>query len=148
MPTSLFTYKTRGIGDLVKHEIEPQVGYSREEITVGSTAAVTLPMGSVVYRAIANTPGNYSVLSNTNQFVGTNEFAVTLGDTLGEVLSLSVPAAGTATCAAIVGRAPVVLSDTYVFAQVVANGLALTETDKTNLKHVLKKQGIILEKTL
>lgn len=143
-----FTFKTRGIGDLVKHEIEPQVGYSREEITVGSTPAITLHMGSVVFRAIANTPGNYAVLSNVTQFVGTNEFAVTLGDTLGEVLPLSVPAGGTAKCAAIVGRAPVILSDKYVFDTVIANGLALDATAKTNLTHVLKKQGIILETTI
>lgn len=142
-----FTFKTRGIGDVIKHEIEPQVGYSREEITVGSTPALTLPMGSVVFRAIANTPGNYAVLSNTSQFVATNEFAVVLGDTLGEVLSLSVPAAGTAKCAAVV-RGPIILSDKYVFDTVIANGLALDATAKTNLTHVLKKQGIILEITL
>jgi hypothetical protein len=142
-----FTFKTRGIGDLVKHEIEPQVGYAREEITVGSTPAVTLPMGSVVFRAVANTPGNYAVLSNVSQFVATNEFAIVLGDTLGEVLSLSVPAAGTANCAAIV-RGQVVLSDKYVFDTVVANGLALDTTARTNLTHMLKKQGIILEITI
>ena len=142
-----FTFKTRGIGDLVKHEIEPQVGYAREEITVGSTPAVTLPMGSVVFRAVANTPGNYAVLSNVSQFVATNEFAIVLGDTLGEVLSLSVPAAGTANCAAIV-RGQVVLSDKYVFDTVVANGLALDATARTNLTHMLKKQGIILEITI
>jgi len=142
-----FTFKTRGIGDLVKHEIEPQVGYAREEITVGSTPAVTLPMGSVVFRAVANTPGNYAVLSNVSQFVATNEFAIVLGDTLGEVLSLSVPAAGTANCAAIV-RGHAVLSDKYVFDTVVANGLALDTTARTNLTHMLKKQGIILEITI
>lgn len=142
-----FTFKTRGIGDVIKHELYPQTGFSREEITVGSTPAITLPMGSLVFRAIANTPGNYAVASNVNQFVATNEFAITLGDSLGEVLPLSVPAGGTANCAAVV-RGPIILSDKHVFDTVIANGLALDATAKTNLTHVLKKQGIILEITL
>lgn len=145
--TTLFNFKTRGIGDLVKHEYAPYIGYSREEITVGSTPGVTLPMGSVVFRAIADTVGNYAVLSNVSQLAAANEFAITLGDTLGEVLPLVVPAAGTGKAAAIV-RGPIILSDKYVFETVIANGLALDATAKAKLVHMLKKQGIILEITL
>lgn len=141
-----FTFKTRGIGDLVKHEAFPQVGFAREEITVGSTAADSLPMGSLVFRAIANTPGNYALVTANTQLVGTNEFAITLGDTLGEVLPLDIPAAGTGKCAAIVRDA--ILSDKYVHDVSVVNGYTMTGGDKTNLAHVLKKQGIILEITI
>lgn len=142
-----FTFKTRGIGDLIKHEMFPYIGYSREEITVASTPGVTLPMGSLVFRAIADTPGNYAVFSNVSQLVGTNEFAITLGDQLGEVLPLVVPAAGTNKCAAV-RRGPIILSDKYVFDTVIANGVALNDTNKANLVHLLKKQGIILEITI
>jgi len=142
-----FTFDNVGLSDLIVHESEPKVGYCREEITVGSTPAVTLPIGSVVFRAIAATPGNYAVLSNTNQLVTTNEFAITLGDSLGEVLPLSIAAAGTGNCAAVV-RGNIILKDQKVFDVVVANGLALDATAKANLRHMLKKQGIILEKTI
>lgn len=143
----IFTFKTRGLGDLIKHEMFPQTGYAREEITVGSTPADSLPMGSLVFRAIAATPGNYALVTANTQLVATNEFAITLGDSLGEVLPLEIAAAGTAKCAAIV-RGPIILSDKYVHDVSVVNGYTLTTTDKTNLTHMLKKQGIILEITI
>ena len=144
---AIFNFKTRGIGDLIKHEMFPYIGYNREEITIASTPALTLPMGSLVFRAIADTPGNWGVVTNVSQFVSTNEFAITLGDSLGEVLPLVVPAAGTNKCAAV-RRGPIILSDKYVFDTVIANGVALTDTNKANLTHILKKQGIILEITI
>jgi hypothetical protein len=142
-----FTFDNIGLGDLIVHESEPKVGYCREEITVGSTPAITLPVGSVVFRALAATPGNYAVLSNLSQLVTTNEFAITLGDSLGEVLPLSIAAAGTGNCAAVV-RGNIILKDKKVFDVVIANGVALNDTNKANLRHMLKKQGIILEKTI
>lgn len=145
--TTLFNFKTRGIGDLVKHEYAPYIGYAREEITVSSVAADSLPMGSLVCRAIADTVGNYTLVDAVGDLVGTNEFAITLGDTLGEVLPLEVAAGGTAKCAAIV-RGQTVLSDKYVFDVSAANGLTLDAAGKAKLVHLLKKQGIILEITL
>lgn len=142
----IFNFKTRGIGDLVKHEAFPHTGFAREEITVGSVAADSLPMGSLVFRAIANTPGNYALVTANTQLVGTNEFAITLGDSLGEVLPLDITAGGTGKCAAIVRDA--ILSDKYVFDVSVVNGYTLTTTDKTNLTHILKRQGIVLETTI
>lgn len=142
----IFNFKTRGIGDLVKHEAFPHTGFAREEITVGSVAADSLPMGSLVFRAIANTPGNYALVTANTQLVGTNEFAITLGDSLGEVLPLDITAGGTGKCAAIVRDA--ILSDKYVFDVSVVNGYTLTTTDKTNLTHILKRQGIVLEITI
>ncbi len=142
-----FTFDNIGLSDLIVHESEPKVGYCREEITVGSTPGVTLPVGSVVYRTNAATPGNYTVLSNVNQLVTSHEFAITLGDSLGEVLPLTIAASSTGNCAAIV-RGNIILKDQKVFDVVVANGLALDATAKANLRHLLKKQGIILEKTI
>lgn len=145
--TSKFTYKTRGIGDLVKHEPFPYIGYTREEITVASTPGATLPMGSLVFRAIADTPGNYTPFTNVNQLVGTNEFAITLGDTLGEVLDLVIPAAGAEKCAAV-ARGHIILADKYVFDVIAASGVTLDANAKAKLVHLLKKQNIILELTV
>ncbi len=145
--TTLFTFKTRGIGDLVKHEYAPYIGYSREEITVDGVWLDTLPMGSLVCRAVADTVGNYALVDVAGDLASTKEFAITLGDTLGEVLPLEIGTSGTAKCAAVV-RGPIILSDKYVFDVSAANGLTLDAAGKAKLVHLLKKQGIILEITL
>ncbi len=140
------TFNTLYLSDLIVHEEEPFVAYHRSEVSVTLTSGQTLTLGAPLYRAKAATPGNWAPVTANTQLVTTNEFALYIANTLGEVLPLTAPANGNYLAAAIV-RGPIIVKDATVKAAATALGLTVAD-DQTNLLHLLKAQGIIAEKVI
>tara|TARA_R110000744_G_C19371770_1_gene563150 strand:+ start:25196 stop:25651 length:456 start_codon:yes stop_codon:yes gene_type:complete len=151
MPLVNRPYDTQ-MSDLVFHELDPTVGYTRECINVTPPAAsAPVLMGTVVFRAKSADPAApYAVLSAAAQLVLTNEFVVVFGDHYG-VQSSFVPSTIAAGSFNAVGfkRGPVQLKD-YLIKQIAqdADGANLSDAQFETLKEVLKVQDIIVEKTL
>lgn len=140
------TFNTLYLSDLIVHEQEPHVAYCRSEVTVALTSGQTLTLGAPLYRAKAATPGNWTPVTAAAQLVTTNEFALYIADTLGEVLPLTAPSSGNYLAAAIV-RGPIIVKDATVNAAAAALGLTVAG-DQANLRHLLRAQGIIAEKVI
>lgn len=152
MPFVANAYAAR-FSDLVFHELDPSVGYARECVNVTPPAAsAPIVLGTVAFRAktVTDPYAAYAVVSSAAQLVDTNEFVVIYGDNYSFNPSF-VPFAVNATTHNAVGfkRGPVQLKEYYIrqWAQAVG-GLALTDTQYASLKEVLKRQDIVVEKTL
>lgn len=140
------------LSDLVFKEVDPASRYSRESINVTPPAnSAPVALGTVVFRAKSelNPYAAYAVLSNSNQLVDTNEFAVVFGDEYGFAESFVPKTVQTNTFNAVAFiRGQVQLKDYYLrkFAQD-ANGLNLSDANFNALKSLLKRQGIVVETT-
>lgn len=140
------------LSDLVFKEIDPASRYSREDINITPPAGgAAVALGTVVFRAKATLDpyAAYAVLSDAAQLVDTNEFAVVFGDNYGYTESF-VPKAVQATTFNAVSfiRGQVQLKDYYIRKVVQdAGGAALTDAQFDSLRSLLKRQGIVVEKT-
>lgn len=138
------------LSDLVFHEVDPSSRYSRESINV-TPAATPFALGTVLFRAKATLDpyAPYAVLSAAAQIVETNEFVVLFGDEYGYNPSF-IPKEVQTTTFNAVGfiRGQVQLKDYYLrqFAQAPA-GLNLTDAQFLTLTTLLKRQGVVVEKT-
>lgn len=138
------------LSDLVLHEKDPAVGYAREVIFVDVAADVTLPLGTVVYRAKAATDTAYVPITAAAQLVTTNQFAVVFGDRYqAKPEGIPLKAADTTDNALGFVRDNVILKD-YLLKQIYtpASSPMLTPTQFEGLRHLLKEQGVILELTV
>lgn len=144
------------LSDLVYHELDPSVGYSRQDINVTPPdAGAAVEMGTVVFRAKANantaaTP--YAVLSAAGQIVATNEFAIVFGDHYSCKDSF-VPRtidSGQFNAVAFVGKNGALMLKDYLIKAIAqdAAGAALTDAQFENLREVLAQQGLLVEVTL
>jgi len=138
------------LSDLVLHEKDPSIGYAREVIFVDVSSDVTLPLGTVVFRARAATDTSYAPLSASGQLVATNEFAVVFGNRYqAKPEGVSLLAADTTDNALAFVRDNVILKD-YLLKQIYtpASSPMLTGPQFEALRHLLKQQGVILEATV
>lgn len=149
----LVTLNRRTLSDLVFHEIDPSVGYPRQDLNV--TPAGELLMGAVVFRAkaSANTAESaYAVLSGAADLVNTNEFAVVYGDhySANEAFTPRAIAVGQFNAVGFVGKNGGLQLKDWLVKEVAqdADGAALTDANFETLRELLKEQGIILEITL
>lgn len=144
------------LSDLVYHELDPSVGYGRQDLNVTPPAGgAAVKMGTVVFRAKANantaeTP--YAVLSDSAQIVSTNEFAIVYGDHYqckGEFVPRAI-SAGQFNAVGFVGKnGAVMLKDSLVKAIAQdGDGADLTDAEFENLREVLAAQGLLVEVTL
>lgn len=144
------------LSDLVYHENDPSVGYSRSDINVTPpSGGAAVKMGTVVFRAKAkaNTAATaYAVLSSDAQLDSANEFAIVFGDHYGCNESF-VPrsiSSGQFNAVAFVGKnGAIMLKDTLIreFAQD-TGGLNLSDGEFENLRELLAEQGLRVEATL
>jgi hypothetical protein len=141
----LVTRNFRQLSDLVLHENDLCVGQAREVIFVDVASDVTVPMGTVVFRAKAATDTSYAVLSNASQLVVTNEFGIVFGDHYGCKDEVTLLAADTADNAVAFVRGPIQLKDWLV--EEAVDGV-LNATQFQALVHLLKAQNVILENTV
>ena len=131
--------------DLVLHEQDPFLAYTRAVTPVTLTAGQKLQLGAVVFRAKAAAPGNYAPLTAAAALVTTNEFAVYYADQLGQIL----PTEGVDTHQVVsFVRGNVILKDKAIYDAVAVLGLALTDPQKATLKNLLAAQGVQVEKVL
>lgn len=141
--------------DLVVHELDPSVGYSRRDLNV-TPITPAIRMGTVVYRAkSADLTAAWTVLASATPLVLTNEFAVVFGDHFSFNPSF-VPraiAAGRYNAVGFVGTSGALQLKEYYIKQVAQDtvlngGAALTDSQFETLKGVLEQQGIQVLKTI
>lgn len=154
MPFVTETYQAR-FSDLVVHELDPSVGYSRRDLNV-TPGSVPVKLGTVVYRAkSADLTAPYAVLDSATPLVATNEFAVVYGDHFSFNPSF-IPraiAAGKYNAVGFVGTSGALQLKEYYIKQVAKSpvlegGAALTDAQVETLKGLLEAQGIQVLKTL
>lgn len=152
----LVTLSRRTLGDLVLHELDPSVGYARQDLNVTPPAGgAEIRMGTVVYRAKANTNNQYTaytVLDGAAALVATNEFAVVYGDHFScqESFVPRAIAANQYNAVGYVGKNGGLQLKDWLPKEIAqdADGAALTDAQFEILRELLKAQGIILEITL
>ena len=143
-------YNRTRLSDLVQNELDPAVGYSRQDINVTPAGEVT--MGAVAFRAkdSANTKDTpYTMLTDALALVDTNEFAIVFGNEYSckDAFTPRAIAANQFNAVAFVGKnGALILKERLV--KEYALGAGLDESEFEVLRELLKSQGIILETTL
>ena len=154
MPFVTETYQAR-FSDLVVHELDPSVGYSRRDLNV-TPGSVPVKLGTVVYRAkSADLTAPYAVLDSATPLVATNEFAVVYGDhfSFNPSFTPRAIAAGRYNAVGFVGTSGALQLKEYYIKQVAKSpvlegGAALTDAQVETLKGLLEQQGIQVLKTV
>ena len=147
MPFVTMPYSQQ-LSDLVVHELDPSVGYSRKCVNVTPPAAgAAVEVGTVAFRAAATDPlAPYAVLSAAADIADTNEYVVIYGDEFSFNPSF-VPraiAAGQFNAVGFVGHSGGLQLKEYYLKQ---RHAALTDAQFASLKEVLEKQGIVVLET-
>lgn len=154
MPFVAETFVQR-MSDLVVHELDPSVGYSRRDLNV-TPITPAIRIGTVVYRAkSADLTAAWTVLASEAPLVLTNEFAVVYGDHFSFNPSF-VPraiAASRYNAVGFVGTSGGLQLKEYFLKQVaqsaaVDGGAGLSDAEFETLKGLLEQQGIQVLKTL
>lgn len=148
MPFVAETFVQR-FSDLVVHEQDPSVGYSRRDLNVTPTTT-PIHLGTVVYRAkSADLTAPYTVLADADALVLTNEFAVVYGDhfSFNPSFVARAIAAGRYNAVGFVGTSGALQLKEYYIKQVAQSavnvgGAALTDAQVETLKGLLEQQGI------
>lgn len=146
---------TQRFSDLVVHELDPSVGYSRRDLNI-TPITPAIRLGTVVYRAKnADLTAAWTVLASAAPLVLTNEFAVVYGDHFSFNPSF-VPraiAANQYNAVGFVGTSGALQLKEYYIKQVAKSatnvgGAALTDAQVETLKGLLEQQGIQVLKTV
>lgn len=146
---------TQRFSDLVVHELDPSVGYSRRDLNI-TPITPAIRLGTVVYRAKnADLTAAWTVLASATPLVLTNEFAVVYGDHYSFNPSF-VPraiAANQYNAVGFVGTSGALQLKEYYIKQVAKSatnvgGAALTDAQVETLKGLLEQQGIQVLKTV
>ena len=154
MPFVAATFVQR-FSDLVVHELDPAVGYSRRDLNI-TPITPAIRMGTVVYRAkSADLTAAWTVLASAAPLVLTNEFAVVYGDHFSFNPSF-VPraiAANKYNAVGFVGTSGALQLKEYYIKSVakstaVTGGADLTDAQVETLKGLLEQQGIQVLKTV
>lgn len=142
--------------DLVVNELDPSVGYARQDLNVTPSGA--LAMGTVVFRAKASTNTEataYARLTGNAQLVNTNEFAIVYGDhySFNPSFTPRTIATGQFNAVGFVGKNGALALKEYYVKQIAqaaggSGGAGLTDAQFEVLRQLLKDQGIILELTV
>lgn len=154
MPFVAETFVQR-FSDLVVHELDPSVGYSRRDLNITPPAQPVL-LGTVVYRAkSADLTAPWTVLASATPLVLTNEFAVVYGDhfSFNPSFTPRAIAAGRYNAVGFVGTSGALQLKEYYIKQVAQSavnvgGAALTDAQVETLKGLLEQQGIQVLKTV
>ncbi len=154
MPFVAATYAKR-FSDLVVHELDPSVGYSRRDLNI-TPPSVPVLLGTVVYRAkTTDLSAAWTVLGSATPLVLTNEFAVVYGDhfSFNPSFTPRAIAANKYNAVGFVGTSGALQLKEYYIKQVakaatIAGGAALTDAQVETLKGLLEQQGIQVLKTV
>ena len=154
MPFVAETFVQR-FSDLVVHELDPSVGYSRRDLNI-TPIVPAIRLGTVVYRAkSADLTAPWTVLASATPLVLTNEFAVVYGDhfSFNPSFVARAIAAGRFNAVGFVGTSGALQLKEYYIKQVAKDtapngGAALTDAQVETLKGLLEQQGIQVLKTV
>lgn len=135
--------------DLVVNELDPSVGFSRQDLNITPVADTPVLMGTVVFRAKAsgNTAATaYAALSAAADLSLDNEYAVVYGDHYNCKASFEPRAieAGSFNAVGFVGKNGALQLKEYLIKPIAqdAEGAALTDAEFESLREILGSQGI------
>lgn len=134
------------LSDLVYHELEPAVGYSRKTVVVQADGE--LKIGTVAFRAkTTNLNAPYAPVTGAGDLSLDNEYVVLFGDHYGCKEKWTVtPDADKLNSVGFNGDAGgVFLKDLFI---IETTGFERDSDEYNQLKQVLANQNMILEKTL
>ena len=140
------TFSTLTASDLIVHEQEPYVGYTRATSVVTLAAGDVLQLGSPLFRAKGVAGAKWAPVKAAAALVATNEIAFYLSDVLGQILPIE-GVTGDVSIGAIV-RGEIVLKDKTIKEALAANGFVVTDPQFTSVKEMAAAQHIIVEKVL
>lgn len=144
------------LSDLVYHELDPSVGYARQDLNITPPAGgAEVKMGTVVFRAkasanTASTP--YAALSGAGDISVDNEYAVVYGNHY-QCKGSFVPrdiAEGQFNAVGFVGKNGALMLKDYLVKAIAQDsaGASLSDAEFENLREVLASQGLLVEVTL
>lgn len=137
------------LSDLVVHEFDPSVGYSRRDINITEDTEAVL--GTVVFRAAtADLAAPYAPVTTAGQLVDSNEFAVVFGDEFSFNPSFTARAivAGQYNAVGFVGTSGALQLKEQLIKQYIVDDAELSEANFETLKGLLEAQGIQILKTV
>lgn len=127
------------LGNLVVREYNPADGYCRDEVTVNSTTARRLAMGTVLAQTADGEDFHVAVAAD---LVAGTKFGVLIGDHF-DVQPFVDVAAGTDTLVLAYVRGPLQLSDWLI-----RENNTLSDANFTTLFGLLREQGVIVLKAV
>lgn len=148
MPFVPATFNDR-LSDLIVHENDPSVGFSRRDINV--TPDGEIKIGTVVFRAkTGNLTAPFAAVSAAGDLSLDNEYAVVFGDhySFNAAFTPRNIVAGQYNAVAIVGTGGGIQLKEYYIKQRIVDDAGLTEANLETLKGLLEAQGIQVLKTV
>ena len=148
MPFVPANFRAR-LSDLVVHELDPAVGYSRRDINIDTED--TVEIGTVVFREItSDLTAPYTPVDSADALVDTNEFAVVYGDEFSFNPSFTPRdiAEGQYNAVGYVGTSGGLQLKEYYIKERIVEDAGLTEANFETLKGLLEAQGIQILRTV
>lgn len=148
MPFVPANFRAR-LSDLVVHELDPAVGYSRRDINIDTED--TVEIGTVVFREItSDLTAPYTPVDSADALVDTNEFAVVYGDEFSFNPSFTprAIAEGQYNAVGYVGTSGGLQLKEYYIKERIVEDAGLTEANFETLKGLLEAQGIQILRTV
>lgn len=148
MPFVPANFRAR-LSDLVVHELDPAVGYSRRDLNIDTED--TVEIGTVVFREISSDlTAPYSPVASADALVDTNEFAVVYGDEFSFNPSFTprAIAEGQYNAVGYVGTSGGLQLKEYYIKERIVEDAGLTEANFETLKGLLEAQGIQILRTV
>lgn len=148
MPFVPANFRAR-LSDLVVHELDPAVGYSRRDLNIDTED--TVEIGTVVFREItSDLTAPYTPVTSADALVDTNEFAVVYGDEFSFNPSFTprAIAEGQYNAVGYVGTSGGLQLKEYYIKERIVEDAGLTEANFETLKGLLEAQGIQILRTV
>lgn len=148
MPFVPANFRAR-LSDLVVHELDPAVGYSRRDLNIDTED--TVEIGTVVFREITpDLTAPYTPVDSADALVDTNEFAVVYGDEFSFNPSFTprAIAEGQYNAVGYVGTSGGLQLKEYYIKERIVEDAGLTEANFETLKGLLEAQGIQILRTV
>ncbi len=132
--------------DLVFHEIDPCVGYAREDIVIPEGDEVKA--GTVYFRALTELDpfAEYTVLDDAADLVPENEFVVVFGNGYGFQSEFTAVEAGEGKFNAVCYKRGLIQLKEGLIRENLPEAIGGDEAEFGKLKELLKRQGVIIER--
>lgn len=132
--------------DLVFHEIDPCVGYAREDIVIPEGDEVKA--GTVYFRALSELDpfAEYTVLDDDADLVPENEFVVVFGNGYGFQSEFTAVGASEGKFNAVCYKRGLIQLKEGLIRENLPEAIGEDEAEFGKLKELLKRQGVIIER--
>mgnify|MGYP001178158896 CR=1 FL=1 len=132
--------------DLVFHEIDPCVGYAREDIVIPEGDVVKA--GTVYFRALSELDpfAEYAKLEDAADLTVDNEFVVVFGNGYGMQTEFTAVAGGDGKFNAVCYKRGLIQLKEGLIRENLPEAIGGDEAEFGKLKELLKRQGVIIER--